>query len=493
MGGSDIVSFEVSKGGPSGDLLSAKRGSVAARIGFIGAGFFEYWRMYAGLKERVERSMKQLADLLEGLGELYDPGLIDTIDKADAAGRLFADAKVTIVVVAEGTYCPDYFVHQALLHLPESVAVLLVASQEKDGLDFSAGYEESLANSGPMGIIQLACSFRKMDKYRAYHPVIGAVNDPALHAEITRFVRVRKTIEELRFWNIGLIGHIFRGMYDFQYDKTSVSGTFGPHIMDIDLKHLSGILAEVDGDGDEVREIAARVRIQYVVEDISEAELLRAARLGVAFGILVERYKLDGIALLGQHFIEVEAKTTCYLGLAELLRSGKAQAVTEGDVLGLIMSKVMGDISGVTPFFGEWEEIDSGLNAILLLGHGFIDPRMARKDRPLFLKPACEEWGFEGKAPGIEATYVPGPVTVSHVIRHNSGWKMLVSEGEILDCPPLCISESSIIFKVKRPVKEYFAELIRLGFSHHAIACPGHIGDSLKLFAAQIGVEVCEL
>jgi L-arabinose isomerase len=488
-----VESFEVTKGGASGDLISSRRGPGKPRIGLVGAGFFEYWRMYEGLRERIERNMARVAVELEKLGELCYPGLVDTIDKADAAGRLFRERGVSVLVVAEGTYCADYLVHQALLHLPESVPVVLFASQEKDGIDFSAGYDESLANSGPMGIVQLACSFRKMGKYRGFYPVVGAIGDPAAYAEIARFVRVREIVESLKFWNIGLVGHIFRGMYDFQYDKTSVSGKFGPHIMDIDIKHLSGVLGEVAPGDARIGEIVSRAKRDYEVSRLSDEELGRAARLGIALETLAERYKLDGLALLGQHFIEAEARTTCYLGLSELLRSGTACAVTEGDVLGLIVSKVMGDLTGSTPFFGEWEEVDSGLNAVLILGHGFVDPRMARKDRPIVLGPACEEWGFEGNAPGFEATYDPGPATISHVIRHDSGWKMLVSEGEILDCPPVRISECSLVIRVGKPVKEYFADLIRLGFSHHAIVCPGRVGASLRLFAEQLDIEVCEI
>jgi L-arabinose isomerase len=493
MGEAVVESFEVTRGGSSGDLLSARTRARRPKIGFLGVGFFEYWRMYEGLRERVERNMRRVADGLATMGDLVYPGLVDTIDKADAAGKALRDGGVALIVVAQGTYCADYLVHQALLHLPESMAVLLFASQEKDRIDFESGYKESLANSGPMGIVQLACGFKKMDKYPNYHTVVGSIDDPEAYEEIARFVKVRGIIDDLKSWNIGLIGHIFRGMYDFQYDKTSLSGKLGPHIMDIDIKHLSGILGEVALGDDRVTAIVDTAKRNYEISGLSEEELRRAARLGVAFKVLVERYNIDGLALLGQHFIEVEAQTSCFLGLSELLRTRDAAAVTEGDVLGLIVGKVMGDLTGLTPFFGEWEEVDTQLNAVLILGHGFIDPSMARKDRPITLKPACENWGFDGNAPGFEVTYAPGPVTLAHLIEHRGAWKMFISECAILDCPPARISECSLIVKVDKPVKEYFKELLGLGFSHHIIACPGRIGASLACFARQLGIEVCEV
>ena len=220
---------------------------------------------------------------------------------------------------------------------------------------------------------------------------------------------------------------------------------------------------------------------------------MRSARLGIALQDLIERYKLNGLVLLGQHLIEVKANASCYLGLSEIISSDQAIAVTEGDVLGCIMSKVLKDFTGHTPFFGEWEEIDTELNAVMLLGHGFIDPRECRPDRPVFIKPACENWGFEGNSVGFEATYSPGPVTMTHVIQDTLGWRILISEGELLDTPPMKINESTLIVKVEKSVKQYFEELMRYGFSHHAIAVPGKVGRQLECLARQLDIEVCWL
>lgn len=490
MSENNIQSFEVTQGGTSGDLISEKRGDLPLKVGFLGAGYFEYWRMYEGLEDKVRADMDSVANRLSEKCDLVYPGFIDTLDKADAAGRLFKDEKIDTIVVAEGTYSTDYLIHQVLLHLPDDISILLFASQKHDKLDFKMGYDESLRNSGPMGIIQLACSFRKMDKYRNFEAVVGSISDPEVYEEIFRYLKVREIIQNLRHWNIGLIGHIFRGMYDFQYDKTFVSGKLGPHIMDVDIKHLSNILNDVRMDDPRVLEIAEKAKSSYDVKDLTDEDLQRGARLGVAFKELVKRYKLDGLALLGQHFIEVEAQTTCYLGLSELLLSDDAIAVTEGDVLGLIISKVMKDLSGSNPFFGEWEEVDTHLNAIMILGHGFIDPRTARSDRPIKLQNACEDWGFEGNAPGFEATFAPGKVTMSHIISHGGTWKLLISEGEIPDTPALEISESSLIVKTEKPIREYYRELILLGFSHHVIVAPGSYGDAMELFGKQLGMDI---
>lgn len=486
-----IQSFEVTKGAKSGDLISQKRESKLLKVGVIGSGYFEYWRMYEGLQEEVESAMQLVADHISEFADVVYPGMIDTLDKSDEAGELFAREKVEMIIIAQGTYSVDYLIHQALLHLPEDMPLVLFASQMHSELDFKAkGYKNSLANSGPMGLVQFACGLHKMGKYMNYEVVTGDIHDQETYKEIRKHVVIRRCIRDLKYWNIGLIGHIFRGMYDFQYDKTEVTGKFGPHVMDIDIKHLLDILNEVAFDDKRVLEVVERVKKNYVVSRLSDEDLARGARLGVAFEILADRYKLDGLALLGQHFIETEAQTTCYLGLSELLMKNKVLAVTEGDVLGLIISKVMKELTGLNPFFGEWEEIDTRLNAVEFLGHGFIDPSTARKDRPIKLSKSCEDWGYEGNAPGFEATLPPGSVTVSHIIKHKDKWKILISEGNIPDSPPLEIDECTVIMQVEKPVKEYYSQLIKYGFSHHAIVTPGHIGKELELFAGQLDIDV---
>jgi L-arabinose isomerase len=488
-----IESFEVTKGEKSGDLLSEKRAHQDLKIGFLACGYFEYWRMYERLRAQVEGDMKKIADRLSRKHNIVYPGLVETLDTADAAGRRFKKEQIDLVIISEGTYCPDYFVHQALLHLSSDIPLILFASQPDVQLDYTVGYDQSLRNSGPMALVQLTGGFRKMGKFEKYEVVVGVIEDEEAYKEIDRIIQVHTTIKNLKHMMIGTVGHVFRGMYDFNFDKTFIHGRLGPHVMDIHLEHLGDILDELEDNDVRITNLCRKVRSEYQVVGLEYDDIFRAARLGIALQELIRRYKLHGLVLLGQHYIEVKANTSCYLGLSEILSTGQAVAVTEGDVLGCIMSKVLKDFTGHTAFFGEWEEIDQSLNAVMLLGHGFIDPRECRKDRPVRVNPACEDWGFKGNSVGFQATYPPGPVTMTHIIQDAKGWRLLISEGELLDTPSLKINECSLVVRVEKPIKDYFKELLRYGFSHHSIAAPGLVGDQLACFARQLDLEICRI
>ena len=202
----------------------------------------------------------------------------------------------------------------------------------------------------------------------------------------------------------------------------------------------------------------------------------------------MERFRLDGVALLCQHFIERRLRTTPYLGLAELHRAG-FPAVAEGDVIGLIMMKILRHLSGDMPFFLEWSEFDVERNAWLLLGHGFGDPSQARGDAAK-LTPTAEQWGLEGT--GCSTLFVPrpGPCTMAHFAEHADGWRMFVSAGEFLDLDPLPINDAHALVRVDAPIREFTERLIMAGEPHHAITVRGDVRRELAQLAGFLDMPV---
>jgi L-arabinose isomerase len=204
---------------------------------------------------------------------------------------------------------------------------------------------------------------------------------------------------------------------------------------------------------------------------------------------LVERFRLDALVLLGQHFVEAKTKATCYLGLAELHARGDVMCLTEGDVPGLIIMKILRALAGYTPFFGEYAEFDVKRNVMMLLGHGFADPTQARTDARPRITPTPEQWGLQGNGFSFEMTFAPGPCTMSHVIRDANGWRMLIAGGEILDLPAMPIHDCSLLVKIERPILEFVEMVTRAGFAHHAITVRGDVRSQLGKLADLMGIE----
>jgi len=486
-------SFEVAEGDTFGDLLSTRREEAGGKlkIGLLSTGFFEYWTMYPSLQGMVEHDARLVRDRLSSKHDIVDSGLVDTMDAADAAGRRFRDEHVDLVILAYRTYVPDSYIHQMLSHLP-AVPLLVFGSQSRDQFDYADDYGGVLRNSGLMALVQLVCGFRKMgERGRAIEAVAGSIHDDDAYRKIDRYIDVATIHKQLQTMTIGVVGHVFRGMFDFEYDKTKVKGALGPEIINIQIDHLVTQWERAPLDDPEVQDVVRHARDEYAIEGVGDNDLNNAARVAVALRRLVQRFRLDGVALLCQHFIEKKLKTTPYLGLAHLHRAG-FPAVVEGDVIGLIMMKVLHHLTGHMPFFVEWSEFDVTRNAWLLLGHGFGDPSQARNG-DVKLTPTAEQWGLEGTGCSTLLVPEPGPCTMAHWVEHADGWRMLVCAGELLDIDPMPINDVHALVKVERPIKEFTELLLKAGVPHHAITVRGDVRHELAQLAGFLGMQTLSI
>ena len=488
-----MESFEVAEGDAFGDLLSRSRLDVGKRlkIGLVATGFFEYWSMYPSLKGLVEQDARVVRKRLSEKHEIVCSDLVDTVDAADQAGRKFREEQVDLLILAYRTYVPDSYIHQLLSHLP-GVPLLVFGSQSRDSFDYGDDYNGVLRNSGLMALVQLVCGFRKIgDRCPAIEAVAGSIYDEEAYRRIDRFIDVATIHKRLKMMTIGVVGHVFRGMFDFEYDKTRVKGKLGPEVIHVQIDHLAQEWERARPEDTDVQALIQRAGSEYTIEGVGDGDLEKAARLAVALRRLVERFRLDGVALLCQHFVEKKLKTTPNLGLSQMHRAG-LPGVAEGDVIGLIMMKVLHHLTGNMPFFLEWSEFDVERNAWMLLGHGFGDPSQARNGS-VTLMPTAEQWGLEGT--GCSTLFVPepGPCTMAHFVEQADGWRMLVCGGDILDLDPLPINDVHALVRVERPVKEFAEMLLKAGVPHHAITVRGDVRRELGQLAALLGMTTVTL
>ena len=376
-----VQSFETARGNRFGDLLSPERirSKRKIKIGLLSGAFFEYWRMYPNLKGKIEQDTKVVLNRLSKKHDVVYPGLVDTVDAADHAGRTFRNEQIDLLIISERSYVPDVYIHQMLQHLGE-IPMLLFVSQSHDTLDLKGDYEATLRESGMMSTIQLVAGFKKMGKYKTFDVVVGSIHDDEAYRKIDEYVDVVTIYHRLKSMTVGSVGHVFRGMFDFEFDKTMIQGTLGPEVVNVQISHLLDIWESLSERDPEVQKLIAKVHKEYEIAGVKDVDIAGAARVGVAVLKLVERFRLDALVLLGQHFVEAKTKATCYLGLAELHARGDVMCLTEGDVPGLIIMKILHALAGKTPFFGEYAEFDVKRNVMMLLGHGFADPTQARTD-----------------------------------------------------------------------------------------------------------------
>jgi len=363
--------------------------------------------------------------------------------------------------------------------------VILFNTQTGSDVSPNDDYPATMRNSALIGMAQLSGSFRKMR--RNYEVVVGEVENEAACQRICRLIRAIQTTTNLRFQTIGVLGQVFRGMFDLEYDRAQVKGVLGPEVMTIQADHLIRLWKEASEK--DVNAVAQAALKRFSARHVKLEDAQKSCRLGLAMRALVNQYRLDGLCFLGQHYIEKMTGAPARFGASMLMEEDRLMVACEGDVGGLIMMQLMHAITGSLPLQAEWGQFDMANNALFLLGHGIGAPELAAGPQAVILTSSPEEWGFAGSGMNYQFIVKPGPVTLGHFLHTADGWQMFISEGESISFPCLPCGEIHAMVRVKTPVREYIENFLRAGVAHHVILTAGHIAGDLKTVADILGIK----
>jgi len=342
-----------------------------------------------------------------------------------------------------------------------------------------------------VGVVQLTGAFRKMNK--SFELIIGSLDDDLMYDEVLAYAKVVRVYKDLRFLNLGIVGHTFQGMYDLEIDKTMFKASIGPNVIYLELEELMDLWRETDDSVGNER--ALELIGKYRMEETGEKDICNACRLGAAMEKLVERYGLDGISHLCQHFLHVATKTTPCLSNAQLIEKG-ILVTCEGDIGNLAIMCVLHGLSGSAVHHGEFGMYDLHENALLFVHHGAGAPSLAKNSGAVSITPTGERWGFEGAGASFRYTGKPGTVTISSLICGTDGWKLLISVGKTLDVPVLPVRPyygEQFTIRFEKPVKEWLYELCMGGFTHHAALVYGDFKKELLYLSRLLRIRAVVL
>ena len=484
---SNVKSFEEAQGTVFGDILSEKKKKSPVKIGLLTGGYFEYWRMFPDhLQEDVESDLERVRDHFRSrYTSVVCSETVDTLDAAEKAGCLFRSEDIDLLVIVYGTYLPDFMTLHVINQLKD-IPLVFFSIQGEDAVDKKGNYEHSMRNSGLIGVAQITGTLRKMN--RSYKVVVGSIDDERAYRKIDVQVKALQAVKDTSESNIGVIGNVFRGMYDLELSKTFLKSVFDVNVIYIQSSHLMEEWDKVTET--EVNEVTNKLLDRFKMRGTTKQDALRAIRLALAMRHLAERFRLDAMCFLDQHYVQKQTLTTARIGASLLMEYDDLLVTCEGDLGGLVTMMLMKSISGIPALMGEWGEYDEELNACLIMGHGIGVPQLAGSDADVTLTRTPEEWGFEGGGLNYELIMKPGPATIAHVIETMQGYKMVLSPVESIEYPTLQYDELHAMVKVKTPVKEYLERILESGVTHHCILGPTDMSQELKAVAEMLKLEL---
>jgi L-arabinose isomerase len=465
------------------------------KVGLFGIGLDAYWPQFAGLRERLETYLVQVAgQLARPQVQVFNLGLIDTPEKSLAAGHQFRQADVDLIFLYVTTYALSSTVLPAVRRAKVPVIILNLAPAA--AIDYSAFNRvadrtkmtgEWLAFCQACPVPEIANVFNRCRI--PFFQVTGMLgNDPVAWREINEWIEAARVAHVMEHNRLGVMGHYYGGMLDIYCDLTQLCAYFGGHVEILEVEQLAALRNVVNDS-----EIQARVRkfkdAFDVQPDCSAQELERAARTSVSLDRLVEAHALGSLAYyhkgIGSPENE-EAMSSIILGTSLLTAAGVPVA-GEYEIKNVQAMKIL-DSFGAGGSFTEYYAVDYN-DDVVLMGHDGPG-HIAIAQGKIKVRPLEVYHGKVGRGLSVEMSVKHGLVTLLAVVQTVDGkLNLLVAEGESVPGPILEIGNTNSRYRFPIGARGFMNAWNVYGPAHHCAVGLGHISSKLEKLAALLGME----
>ncbi len=474
------------------------RPAPRARVGVFGIGLEAYWPQFDGLRERIQGYQERVEQRVAELGaDVVSAGLVDSAQKARAAGDTFGAAQVDVVLCHAVTYATSSQVLPALQGA-KAPAVLLglqpVASLPYGDVDTG----EWLANCSACCVPELAGACTRAGI--SYDTVIGAIDDERAWRKIAAWVRAAGVVRALRRSRIGFLGHTYPGMLDLYTDFTAVHAQIGAHVEVLEIDDLAARVAKVTDDERraKVDEIEATFDVADPSSDpiaglIEPEQMDWSARVAVGLDKLAEDFDLQALTYYYRGVGDNEAER---LGAGlivgnSLLTARGVPTSGEGDLKTNVAQLIL-DRLGAGGSYTEFYALDFEEDFILMGHDGPMHTAIA-EGRPT-LRALKLYHGKRGAGLSVEAKVRYGPVTIVGCTQTAAGrLKLIVGEGESVpgDTFPIGNTNSRLVFGLKPA--EFLERWCAEGPTHHVALGVGHVADEVRRVASLLELPYAEV
>jgi L-arabinose isomerase len=469
------------------------------KVGLFGIGLDTYWPQFDGLKNRLEGYLNEVHQKLSAIHpNIVNAGLIDNVDKAFEAGKMFRQQDVDLIILYVTTYALSSTVLPVVQRAKVPVLILNLAPEASiDYEAFNAMTDrtkmtgEWLAYCSACPVPEIANVFNRTGV--KFHQVTGMLNnDEACWNEITEWVQAAKVANTMFYNRLGCMGHYYSGMLDIYSDLTQQYATFGGHIELIEVEELASLRKEVSDD-----EMHDRVQLFHetfdVQHDCPQEEIQKAAITSVALDRLVDKYHLGSLAYYykGTGNIENEEAIASIIPGNSLLTARGIPVAGEYEIKNAQAMKIM-DSFGAGGSFTEYYAMDYN-DDVILMGHDGPG-HIAIAEGKTKVRPLGVYHGKVGKGVSVEMSVKNGPVTLLSVVEKKGGSLMLlVAEGESVAGPILQIGNTNSRYKFSIGARAFLNNWNIHGPAHHCAVGVGHISSKIQKLGELLNMEVVKV
>ncbi|MBD1393388.1 arabinose isomerase [Mucilaginibacter glaciei] len=469
------------------------------KIGLFGIGLEVYWEQFNGLKERLEGYLAVVeAKISQVHPAVVNLGLVDSPDKAFAAGVTFKKEDVDIIFLYVTTYALSATVLPVVQRA--KVPVIILNLSPEAAIDYQAFNSmndrkqmtgEWLAYCSACPVPELANVFNRTGI--KFHQVTGMLHhDPECWDEVAEWIEAARVAHTMAFNRLGCMGHYYSGMLDIYTDLTQQYAAFGGHIELLEVDELAALRRNIS-------DAAIRERVQLfgdkfeIMDGCTQEELERAARTSLALDQLVENHQLGSLAYYykGTGNADNEDSISSIILGNSLLTARGIPVAGEYEIKNAQAMKIM-DSFGAGGSFTEYYAMDFAAD-VVLMGHDGPG-HIAIAEGKTKVRPLEVYHGKVGKGLSVEMSVKNGPVTLLSVVEQAGGKLMLlVAEGESVPGPILEIGNTNSRYKFDIGARKFVNNWNSYGPAHHCAVGVGHIGSKLHKLGQLLNIDVIQV
>jgi L-arabinose isomerase len=475
------------------------------KIGLFGIGLDAYWEQFEGLKERLEGYLTIVENKIKATTlpsyrdklSVINAGLVDTTDKAFAAGKLFKTEDVDLIFLYVTTYALSSTVLPVVQRANVPVIILNLAPESAiDYAKFNALTDrtqmtgEWLAHCSACPVPEIANVFNRVGI--KFHQITGMLHDdPECWDAVKEWIEAARVKHIMAYNRMGCMGHYYSGMLDIYTDLTQQYAHFGGHIELLEVEELATLRHGIT-EGALKKRLALFEKTFDIQADCPKEDLINSAKTSIALDILVAKYKLGSLAYYykGTGNPDNEETIASIILGNSLLTANGIPVAGEYEIKNAQAMKIM-DSFGAGGSFTEYYAMDFKED-VILMGHDGPG-HIAIAEGKIKVRPLNVFHGKVGKGVSVEMSVKNGKVTLLSVVEKKGGLMLLVAEGESVAGAILEIGNTNSRYKFPIGARQFVNNWNSHGPAHHCAVGVGHIGSKIEKLGALLNMEVIKV
>ncbi len=429
---------------------------------------------------------ESMRERMEQFGSVVYPGVVDSDETGRAAGRVFAESGVDVIVFAPTMAAPPSYGWEAVRNLP-NVPLLAVGAQELQEVPDDYATEEATRRSLPVGLVMFTNVLVR--EGRPFTTLVSASGSGELEAALKDTLRAVEAAAMVRNARMLSIGAPISGYLDVEVAPEELE-YLGVEVIDIGAVEIAAAFAAVDAE--RVTALADDLRNRFDASAVDSPTLTRSSRLALAMeGLCQANDATAGAVNCHSDTLRwnPDVGITACLGVAFCTREGTPFACT-GDIptgIALMLGKKLAG----SALYCELYQMDFPGNWILVANGGEGDLSSRSPSSTVRLLPEDHYMGDHGPGTAVAFELPEGPATLISLtpLNHTGGWVLVGAEGHILGSKHHDMEGPNGMFRFDSgDVAKAYARWCEAGATHHAGLLPGHHGDVLARTSDVLGI-----